>query len=109
LRWKLEHRRFLIFNYVSQQYGLPVWKLQRIVMCARVILVDLPEDGGCVGDRVCLPIEQSAWAAPYGFGKGKLRSRKNTNGHARIFRRSKSASAGIEVASGQFVANPGGT
>ena len=52
LCWKLEHCCFLTFKYVSQQHGLPVWKFQRIMMCSRVVLVDLPEDGRCMIDHM---------------------------------------------------------
>ena len=50
LRRKLEHCCFLTFNQVSQEHDLPVWKLQRIMMRSRLILVDLPEDGRRVID-----------------------------------------------------------
>ena len=76
LRRKLEHCRFLTFEQVSQQYCLPVWKFQRIMMCLRVVLVDLPEDGCRVIDNSYLPGKQPAKVAPYRLGKGKLRSRR---------------------------------
>jgi hypothetical protein len=44
LRRKLENRCFLTFKHVSQQHGLPVWKLQGIMMGSRVVLVNLPKD-----------------------------------------------------------------
>ena len=44
LRRKLEHCCFLTFNHVRQEHDLPVWKLQRIMMGSRVVLIDLPED-----------------------------------------------------------------
>src|SRR5436190_18290853 len=79
------------------------------MMCSRGVLVDLPEDGRRMSDHIRVPAKQPAWAAPYGLGKGQFRSRKNANCCVGIFRRSESASAGIEVVGGQFVANLGGT
>ena len=72
LRWKLEHRCFLTFNQLSQQHHLPVGKFQRIVMCSRVVLVDLPKDGCRVMNHSRLPGKQTAWAALYRGCKGKL-------------------------------------
>ena len=74
---ELEHCCFLTFKYVSQQHGLPVWKFQRIMMCSRVVLVDLPEDGHCMIDPSHLPGEQPPEAAPYRLGKSELRSWQN--------------------------------
>src|ERR1700681_4195618 len=45
LRRKLKHRCFLICKHVGQQRHLAVRKFQRIMMCSRVLLVDLPKDG----------------------------------------------------------------
>jgi len=106
---KLEHCCFLTFKYVGQQHGLPVWKFQRIMMRMRVVLVDLPEDGRRVIDCTRFPAERAARPTTYFPGKGKLRSRKNTNCCVGIFRRSEPTSAGIEVAGGQFVPNLGRT
>jgi hypothetical protein len=55
LRRKLKHCCFLIFQHVSQQHGDPVWKFQSIMMCSRVVLVDLPEDGRRMSDGNRLP------------------------------------------------------
>jgi hypothetical protein len=77
LRRKLEYRCFLTFKHVSQQHRLPVWKVQRIVMGSRVVLVDLPKDGRRVLEHLRHPAEQpAAYAAPYRGCKGKLCSRK---------------------------------
>src|SRR4029077_9261410 len=67
LRWKLEHRCFLTHQQVSQQYLLPVGKFQRIMMCSRVLLVDLPKDRGRVIEGTRFPTEQAARPTPYGF------------------------------------------
>src|SRR3984893_7142522 len=75
------------------------------MMCSRVVLVDLPEDGSRVMDCIRLPAKQAARHTPYLLGKGELRSRKNTNRCAGIFRRSEPTSAGIEVVGGQFIAD----
>src|SRR3984893_2203738 len=107
LCWKLEHRCFLPFKHVRQEHDLPVWKLQRIMMGSRVVLIDLPEDRRRMGDHIRLPAKQHTWAAHYRLGKGELRSRKNANRHVGIFRRSEPASSSIEVVGSQLVANFG--
>jgi hypothetical protein len=75
------------------------------MMYSRLVLVDLPEDSRRVIDCLRFPVKKPARPTPYLLGKGKLRSRKNTNCCAGIFQRSEPASAGIEVVGGQFVAN----
>jgi hypothetical protein len=102
---KLEHCCFLTFKQVSEEHDLPVWKFQRIMMGSRVVSVDLPEDGSRVIDCIRFPAKQPALPTPHLLGKGKLRSRENTDCCADIFRRSKPSSAGIEVVGGQFVAD----
>src|SRR5262249_56419835 len=79
------------------------------MMCSRVVLVDLPEDGSPVIDCIRFPAKQPALPPPHLLGKGELRSRKNTNCCPDVFRRSEPSSAGIEVAGGQFIANLGRT
>src|SRR6266852_7881620 len=79
------------------------------MMCMRLGLVDLPEDGSRVIDRIHIPPKKPAPPTPYLLGKGELRSRENTNCRAGIFRRREPASARIEVVGGQFVANLSGT
>jgi hypothetical protein len=74
-----------------------------------VVLVDLPKDGCRVIDYTRFPTKQAAWPTTYCVGKCKFRSRENTNRRVRIFRRSKAASAGQEIASSEFVANFGWT
>jgi TIR domain len=106
---KLEHCCFLTFEYVSEEHHLPVWKFQRIMMCSRVVLVDLPEDGSRVIDCIRFPAKQPALPTPHLLSKGELRSRKNTDCCPDIFRRSEPTSAGIEVVGGQFVPNLGRT
>src|SRR6516225_10356922 len=79
------------------------------MMRSRVVLVDLPEDGRRVVNCTRFPAEQTARPTTYRSGKGEFRSWKNTNCQAGIFRCGKTASAGIEVAGGQFVAHFGRT
>ena len=43
---KLEHCCFLTFEHIGEEHDLPVWKFQRIMMCSRVVLVDLPSGHG---------------------------------------------------------------
>jgi hypothetical protein len=103
LRRKLEHCCFLTFNEAGQERNLTVWKLQGIMMCMRVVLVDLPEDCCGVIDGPCA--EQPARVTTYFRCKGKLRSRKNTNCCVGIFRRYEPYGASIEVVGCQFVTN----
>jgi hypothetical protein len=97
LRRKLEHRCFLTFKQVGQQHDLALRKFQRIVMCSRVVLVDLPKDRGGVIEGTRFPTEQAVRPTTYGFGKRKLCSRKNANRCIAIFRRSKPNCASIAV------------
>ena len=109
LHRKLEHRCFLTFKQVGQQYHLALRKFQRIVMRSRVVLVDLPKDRGGVIEGTRFPTEQAVRPTTYGFGKRKLCSRKNANRCIAIFRRSKPNCTGIEVPRFQFLANFGRT
>jgi hypothetical protein len=74
-------------------------------MRSRVVLIDLPKGGRRVIDYYHLPSEQTAWAAPYRGREGKLCSRKNTNRHNGIFRRSKPDCTRMEVLGSQFLAH----
>src|SRR5262249_1208959 len=101
---KLEHCRLLIFNQVSQQHDLTVWKLQRIMMCMRVLLVDLSEDRCRVIDG---PRDGPRRVTTHFRCKGEFCSRKHTNCDVAVFGRSKPYGASVKEASCQFVANPG--
>jgi hypothetical protein len=68
-------------------------------------LIDVPKAGRRVIDYYHLPSEQTAWAAPYRGREGKLCSRKNTNRHNGIFRRSKPDCPRMEVLGSQFLAH----
>jgi len=107
LRRKLEHCCSLALTHVRQAHNLPVWKFQRIMMCVRLVLVDVPEDGRRVIDCIHFPAEQPARPTTYRSGEGELRSRKNANCCAGIFWRSEPYSASIEVIGGWSVANFG--
>jgi hypothetical protein len=69
------------------------------------VLVDLSEDSCRVIDNSYFPSKQPS----YWFSKGKLSSRQNANRRVGIFWRSESASTGIEIAGGEFIANLGRT
>jgi hypothetical protein len=58
--WKLEHCCLLTPNQRSQERNPTVWKLQRIMMCTPVILVDLPEDSCPVIEGNIFPAEEPA-------------------------------------------------
>jgi len=79
------------------------------MMCTRVVFVDLPEDSSRMSNDTCLPVKEAAWAVHYHPLEGEFRSREKTNRHVGIFRRSESASAGIEIAGGELIANFGRT
>jgi hypothetical protein len=64
LRRKLEHRCFLTCKHVGQQRDLPIGKFQRIMMCSRVLLVNLPKDRGHVIEGTRFPTEQAARPTP---------------------------------------------
>ena len=74
------------------------------MMCVRVVLVDLPEDGRGVIDCMVFP-GKSARLATYCLGERELRSQKDANCGVAIFRRSEPSSASVEVLGCQFVAN----
>ena len=110
LRRKLKHRCFLTFKQVCQVHHLPIGKFQRIMMRSRIVLIDLPKDGGRVFDHLPPPIQLArASVAPYRSGEGKLRSRKNANRRIGIIPCSKPASAEIEKLGSEFLANFGRT
>jgi hypothetical protein len=110
LRRKLEHLCFLTFQQSSQHYQLPIGKFQGIMMCSRVVLVDLPKDGRRVFDYLPSPIECATMSVTaYRSGEGEFCPRKNANRRVAILRRSKPSRAGIEVSGSQFLANFGRT
>jgi hypothetical protein len=79
------------------------------MMCVQVLLLDLPEDRRRVIDLTDIVVRKAAPPTPYCGGKGKLRSWKNANCCAGIFRCGEPSCAGIKVVGCQFVANPGRT
>src|SRR2546423_4154664 len=95
LRRKLEHRCFLTFKQVGQQHHLALRKFQRIVMCSRVVLVDLPKDGCRVIEGTRFPTEQAVRPTTYGFDKRKLCSRENANRCIAIFHKPAAMSSAV--------------
>jgi hypothetical protein len=80
------------------------------MMCPRIILVDLPEHGRGVFVRSYSQAKPApSDLRPYLVRKGELRSRKNTDGRRRIFRRGEPSCARVEVMSFELVGNPGWT
>jgi len=57
LRGQLKHCRRLTLAQVRQQHGPPVRKFERIVMCGKLVLVNLSKDCRLVVDCLCLPSE----------------------------------------------------
>jgi hypothetical protein len=104
---KLEHCCLLTFEQASQEHNLTFRKLQRIVMCILIILVDLPEDSCGVIKGTSFPTEDPARLTTYFRCKGKLGSRKYTYRNVRVFRRSEACGATVEMAGREFVTNLG--
>jgi hypothetical protein len=73
---KLEHCCFLTFEQASQEHNLTIWKLQRVMMCTRLIFVDLPEDGGGIINGARVDDREPRRLASYFRSKGKLCSGK---------------------------------
>ena len=57
LRRQLKHCCRLTLAQVRQQHGPPIRKFERIVMCGKLVLVDLSKDCGLVVDCLRLPPE----------------------------------------------------
>ena len=94
---KLEHCCFRTFEHVSEEHDLPISKLQPIMMSSRVLLVDLPGNGGRVIDCIRLSSQTASSVAPHLLAKGELRSRKNTNCCPDFIRRSKPSGAVLNL------------
>src|SRR6266511_4041093 len=105
LRGKLQHGCLLTFDEFGQENGLPIRKLERIVVHPRLVLVDLPEDRGPVGHLARAQPEESGCGACHLPGKRKLSPRKHAYRGRCIFLGGKSTGAGTKVARRQFVAN----
>jgi hypothetical protein len=110
LSGKLEYCCFLILKHIRQKGHLPVWEFQGIVMCPRLMLIDLPEDGcGVLNPPYSTAEPPPSDLTPYLVSKGQFRSRKNTDRGRDIFRGREPSSASIEVVGFQFVTNLGWT
>src|SRR4029077_13567618 len=77
-RW-LKHCCRLTLAQKRQQYGPPIRKFERIVMCGRLVLVDLSKDCRLVVDCPRVPPEQTSRQARNFPGEGQLRSRHHTH------------------------------
>src|SRR6185295_7121887 len=103
---KLEYCCLLTCDQIGQEHKLPVCKLQRIVMCVRLVLIDLPEDS-CGLINGGFPAEGPARMATYVCCKGYFRSRGYTDGHIGVFRCSEPGGERVELTSCEFVTNLG--
>src|SRR5215831_10259220 len=105
LRGKLQDCRLLTLDEFRQQDGLPIRKLERVMMHPRLVLVDLPKDRRLVAHPARAQAEESGRRACDLPGKRELRSRKNAHRHGGVFLRGKSSRAGTKVARRELVAN----
>ena len=105
LRRQLKHCRRLTLAQERQQHGPPIWKFERIVMCGRLVLVDLSKNCRPVADVLRLPSQQASRQARNFPGEGQFRSRHHTNRHAGIFRGGEAARPGAEISRHQLIAD----
>ena len=77
LRRQLKYRCFLAAAERREQNYASICKFERIMIHARLILVDLAEDCRGLPDGEFLRCGESVREQEYLFGEGKLRSRKN--------------------------------
>src|SRR5215469_7956222 len=105
LRGKLQDCRLLTLDEFRQQDGLPIRKLERVMMHPRLVLVDLPKDRRLVAHPARAQAEESGRRACDRPGKRELRSRKNAHRQGGVFLRGKSSRAGTKVARRELVAN----
>src|ERR1700748_3078403 len=85
---KLKHRSLLTLDEFSQQDGLPIGKLECVMMHPRHVLVDLPKDrrpGFYCFHSPAKEVEGGR-AAFYLLGKSKLCSRKNAHRRCTVIR-----------------------
>src|SRR5215831_13456005 len=109
LRRQLQHGRLLTLDEFGQEHGLPIRKLERVMVHPRLVLVDLPKDRRLVGHPARTQAEESGCGACNVAGKRKLRSRKHAHCRGDIFLGGKSARTGTKVARGELVADSGST
>ena len=106
LRGKLKHGRLLAFEQLGQEDHLPIGKFKGIMMHARLVFIDLPEDrrpGGHSARRT--EAEEPGCCTGDLLGECKLRSRKDAHRCCGIFGRREPTSTGPKVARRKLVAN----
>ncbi len=105
LRRQLEHCRRLTLAQTRQQDGLPIRKFKRIVMCGKLVLVDLSKDCGLVVDGLRLPPEQACGHAHNFPGECQFRSRHYTHRQSKIIRGGEAACPSAEVTRHELIAD----
>src|SRR5260370_30822655 len=105
LRRQLQHGCLLTLDEFGQQYGLPIRKLECVVMHPRLVLVDLAKDRRLVGHPARAPPEESGRDPCNVLGKRKFRPRKHAYCRGGIFLGGKAARAGTKVACRELVAD----
>jgi len=97
-RWQLKHSGLLSLVKQSQKNDLTVREFQSVVVRPGDALIDLAKDRSLVLDSAAVPRPQT-----YPFNlvcEGQLRSGKEANCYANIFRRTEAAGAGFEQTGG---------
>ena len=105
LRRQLQHCCRLTLAQVRQHHGPPIRKFDRIVMCGRLLLVDLSKDCRPVADGLRLPPQQASRQARNFPGEGQFRSRRHTHREFEIFCGGEAARPGAEVTRHELVAD----
>jgi Bacterial AMP nucleoside phosphorylase N-terminus len=104
LRRQLKHCCRLTLAQERQQHDPSIRKFERIVMCGRLVLVDLSKDCRPV-DGLRLPPQQASRQARHFPGEGQFRSRHHTDRESEIFRGGEAARPGAEVAGHELIAD----
>src|SRR4051812_39443762 len=105
LRGQLKHGGLLAFDQFGQEDHLPIRKFKGIMMHARLVFVDLPEDRCPGGHPPRTKAEETGCRTCDLLGERKLSSRKDAYRGRGIFGRGEPTSTGPEVARRKLVAN----
>ena len=103
LRGQLKHGGLLAFDQFGQEDHLPIRKFKGIMMRARLVFVDLPEDRRPGGHSARTEAEETGCCTGDLLGERKLRSRKDAHRCRGIFGRSEPTSTSMEVGGGPRV------
>src|SRR6185503_18867233 len=105
LRGQLKHGGILAFDQFGQKDHLPIRKFKGIMMHARLVFVDLPEDRRPGGHSARTEAEETGCGTGDLLGERKLRSWKDADRCRGVFGRGEPTSTGPKVARRKLVAN----